>query len=458
MQESQQLAGQISHIRETIDAFLADRLTARLNKLSADDPKRVELIAKFERSAWIGDAANRVRQIQAVTHSLKAIHPDARGTNLYVNPASMPPLDVVGSHVLPAGFASDVVGNAAALDVYKFLRLEVEGRNLLDRLLTGDPAATAALSDDKDQAETWRLAFIGLIRDSERDLVSHTLGKQTYWFIGEDPADDVQYHLLAPLFATSLAQVVHDVLHEDRYGEANKVARAARRSHQEREGVLRDYPALAVRKLGGINAQNVSQMNAQRGGINYLLGSLPPRWDKSVPRNLWGVASVFGPVLMAQGDVRVVVRNLLRFLRKDPAPNMETRNRVDSYVDSLIDEVVAMAGGFHRTLPKGWTADPRCKLTPEERLWLDPLRAEDKGVFRRDWLCMDWPAQIGSRFANWLNARLKTYFPSVGDIEHRRWKRELLVDEDLSGWTQQLHGLRVRLDAPRYIPTRGGRI
>jgi CRISPR-associated protein Csy1 len=439
---------------QAVESFLQERLHAKLDKLPEDDPKRPELIAQFRPGAWIADAARRVSQIQAVTHSLKAIHPNAQGTNLYVDPAGMPSRDVVGSHVLAGGFPSDVVGNAAVLDVYKFLRLEVDARSLLDRLLEGDPETLSALSHDRAKAEEWRLAFVGLIGDRDKELRSHALAKQMYWLVGNDTADDTQYHLLAPLFATSLAQAIHEVLQEYRFGDANKAARAARREHEEYEGVLRDYPALAVRKLGGSKPQNLSQLNSDRGGVNYLLGSLPPQWDQNMPRQLWGVTSVFGPVLTRQADVSAIIRALLRFLQKDPPPNMQTRDRVDRYVDGLIDEIVAMAGGYRRALPAGWTADPRCKLPREEQLWLDPQRAEEDDDFCGEWLRMDWPAQIGQRFGNWLNGRLRTKLPYVGDVEYRHWKNELLVDEQ--GWARDLAEWRSRLKVPHDIPARRG--
>lgn len=112
--------------RTAIGRFLQERLDAKLEKLPEDDPKRHELAAQFAWSTWIDDAARRVGQIQAVTHSLKAIHPDARGTNLYCRPGQLPPRSEIGSHVLGDSFAGDVVGNAAALDVYKFLSVEVD--------------------------------------------------------------------------------------------------------------------------------------------------------------------------------------------------------------------------------------------------------------------------------------------------------------------------------------------
>lgn len=459
MPEAQDPAGRIHRIHSAIADFLNDRLQAKLSKLHEGDSKREKLVAQYQPAAWLEDAARRVRQIGAVTHALKGVHSDAKGSSLYVEPSKMvfrP--EVVGSHVLGAAFVYDVDGNAAVLDVYKFLKLEVDGRALLDYLLEDDSAALRALSDDESIAREWRAAFVGLMQVRRNGVASHALAKQVYWLTGEDAAEDTQYHLLAPLFATSLAQPIHDVLQEYRYGDANKAARNARREGKEHEGVFRDYPALAVRKLGGTQTQNVSQLNAERGGVNYLLGSLPPQWDPSVPRQLWGVTSVFGPVFMRYGHVRGTVQAFLGFLEKDPPSNMETRDRVDVYVDRLIDDLVAMASEIRRSLPTGWTADPRCTLPLEERLWLDPWRAEKDEEFSRAWQFMDWPARIGHRFGNWLNERLKTKFSYVGEVEYRQWKKELLLDEDEIGWARDLHGLRTDLDAPHYIPTRRGKV
>ena len=136
-----------SNYQEAIHAFLQERLHAKLEKLKADENgKRTELIAQHQPAAWLDDAARRVHQIQAVTHSLKPIHPDARGTNLYVEPRTLPPLAELGSHALGERFVGDVVGNAAALDVYKLLKLEVNGRSLLTALLAHDADALAALA------------------------------------------------------------------------------------------------------------------------------------------------------------------------------------------------------------------------------------------------------------------------------------------------------------------------
>ena len=167
--------------RAAIDQFLLERLQSKLEKLRPDDPLRDNLVGSFQRDAWLANAAKRVEQIQAVTHSLKPIHPDARGTNLYVEPASLPPLQEVGSHVLGSAFTGDVVGNAAALDVYKLLKIEVKGRSLLAALLAEDEAAIQALHDDLEQAKSLRDAFVGLTQPRADRPSSHERAKQVYW-------------------------------------------------------------------------------------------------------------------------------------------------------------------------------------------------------------------------------------------------------------------------------------
>jgi CRISPR-associated protein Csy1 len=423
--------GRRALFRAVIEQFLQERRDAKLDKLPADDPKYEALTAAFERDTWLESAAYRVGQIQAVTHTLKAIHPDARGTNLYADPAELHPHAEVGSHALDVDFAGDVVGNAAALDVYKFLRIEVEQKPLLDWILAGDADATAALSDDADQAAEWRAAFAGLIQ-SRGEVATHTRAKQIYWLVGEDPCRNTDFHLLAPLYASSLAHAVFATINEDRFGDEAKAARKARRERRDHAHGYADYPGLAAQKLGGTKPQNISQLNSERGGNNYLLGSLPPTWKTRNVREPWGQDSVF-PRFGYRPLVRETVDALRRFLDNDPDPTMDTRDRRDELTDTIIDELVCFARELHEGLNPGWSADPKCELVEAERLWLDPGRAETDLDFRQRWLRADWPADIGHRFGNWLNARLKGQLP-VGDIEQRHWSKELLIDDAWADW------------------------
>ncbi|WP_343591791.1 type I-F CRISPR-associated protein Csy1 [Paracidovorax wautersii] len=454
MSEAPEAGGQAGY-RAAISAFIQERLQAKLDKLKPDDLLRDEVVASFALDAWLADAARRVAQIQAVTHSLKPIHPDARGTNLYVDPTTLPTLAELGSHALGSHFAGDVVGNAAALDVYKLLKLEVNGRSLLAALLAEDADAIAALHTDPVQAQALRDAFISLTQPRAEGPSSHTLAKQLYWLTGDDACDDAAYTLLAPLYATSLAHAVHAQVQEDRFGDVNKAARQARRDRKAHDGVFHDYPGLAVQNMGGTKPQNISQFNSERRGVNYLLSSLPPQWQTSSLRMPVHAESVFDRLFIARPEVRRTLRALRQFLESAPEPNLATRQRREALMDTLLDELVALAAELQQQLPPGWSCDDERfeKLDENQKLWLDPLRAErlEETDFASRWLRMDWPAAIGQAFANWLNDQLRGKLP-VGDAEAREWKKVLLTDED--GFKQQLRELRDKLDAPHYIPIR----
>lgn len=448
-------AGPGLSFRAAVDAFLQERLQTKLDKLKPDDEAtRAELIAQFQRDTWLDNAAKRVQQIQAVTHSLKPIHPDARGTTLYVQPSSMAPLSEMGSHALGDSFAPDVVGNAAALDVYKFLKMEAAGISLLAALQANTPEAMQALSSDPQKAQLWRDAFVGLLAVRGGKPASHERAKQLYWLVKGDPTDDAAYQLLAPLYATSLAHAVYGELQEHRFGDANKAARQARRDGTAHDGVHHVYRDLAVQKMGGTKPQNVSQLNSERGGTNYLLASLPPpAWTPNQRYLPMHCGSAFDRAFGARPAVRRIVKVLLAFLQTEPEPNRFTREKVDGLINGLVDEAVIYAGEL-QSQPAGWTLDDCYEdLAINEKLWLDPMRAELPGEadFASKWLQMDWPALIAKRFALWLNAELQGKL-SVGDDETRQWRKMLLSES--GSWAQSLRATRDKMDAPKYIPFR----
>jgi len=413
-----------SAIRIVIAEFLQARLDAKLKELAEDDPKRSELRVQFAPLAWLQDAARRVGQIQAVTHSLKPIHPDAKGSSLFREPQSLAALAEVGSHVLGTDFDADVVGNAAALDVYKLLKLEYDGRSLLSLAVDADTDLGSALSGDPTTARNWMAAFAGLAAPRSQ-FTSHTLAKQIYWPVGSDPHDDAAYHLLAPLYPTSLVHRFYLTLQEDRFSEAAKAAREARKTNASHERPVREYPNLAVQKLGGTKPQNISQLNSERRGDNCLLASLPPVWQSLTVKPLFKVESLF-KVFGWRKEVRLLAGHLRRFLEADPARNQETRQRRDELVDALLDEFMQFTAEVH-TLDAGWSADPQCELPPVHCAWLDPDAA---GAIQDDLI-----DRIASDFANWLNAQLRDPLP-MGDPEYLYWRklaRDLFKQEEREG-------------------------
>lgn len=414
-------------IRSGIEAFLKERFDTKTEKLTPDDPKYQALVEQFQFDTWINDAARRVGQLQVVTHSLKPIHPDAKGSNLYAPPESLTSHNVVGSHTLPADFSGDVVGNAAALDVYKFLKLEVEGKSLLERALENDTEFAKALSDNPEQAQAWISAFAA-ITEPRGEHASHTHAKQLYWLVGDDALENEGFHLLAPLYATSLAHRVFQTINHDRFSEEAKEARKAKREGKYAEHPVHNYPNLAVQKMGGTKPQNISQLNSERRGENLLLASLPPSWNVRDIRPPLKVSTVFADpgVFGSRTEVRSLIRDLKRFLEANPAADMHTRDLRDDYTAMLMDELALFAMQMH-SLPAGWSDNETCELSVEETFWLDPGRATEDAAFRDARKATDWADDIRHRFANWLNSALGEKLP-LGDVEFRHWQKALAKD------------------------------
>ncbi|WP_296942114.1 type I-F CRISPR-associated protein Csy1 [uncultured Massilia sp.] len=420
----------VTELRSLIHTFLAKRLEDKLDKLAIDDPKRIELAQQFVPATWLDDAARRVEQIQAVTHSIKPIHPDAKGSSLYSAPSSQSILDVVGSHCLGDDFEIDVVGNAAALNVYKFLKLEHDGSTLLDLSLRGDAHFKMALHDDPEQAQEWLEAFAGLAKPRDR-MHSHTLAKQLFWPVGDDPHDDHGFDLLVPLHASSLAHRIHLQIQDDRFGEAATAAREARKKNEFSDRYVREYPNLAIRKVGGTKPHNISQLNSDRRGENLLLASLPPVWRTSELKPLWNVDSLFVRYGF-RTDVKRIITTLQLFLKKNPKPNEKTRLRVAALLSELIDIFQQLSAEF-RSLSPGWSQLPACKLPPSEQHWLDPAGVQQARAADGRPVPTDTAEQISAAFGRWLNARLQTAL-DVGDAEFQEWRKRLHEHIQLEDW------------------------
>jgi CRISPR-associated protein Csy1 len=399
--------------------------------------------SKYEYAVWLADAARRVRQIEAVTHVHKATHPDAKGTSLHVAPQSLPAHREVGSHLLGEDFAEDVVGNAAALDVYKLLKLEVDGRRLLDWMREGDPDLRCALSEDAELADEWMGAFASLVR-REPKIGSDTLAKQVFWLVGARADQDGDYHLLQPMFASSLAHAVHADIQEARFGDGNKAARQAFREKTKHPTSYRDYRNLVARKLGGTKPQNVSQLNSERGGVNYLLPSLPPEVRDERTLKVHTYESALLPFQWFE-DVNNRVRALADFLRsiQNETSTVDRREDRDQQVQAIADLFATFGATVRARYPAGWTRDQGAKLPWCEQLWLDPERVdlpdreggddaqgrEDDRAFREDYHRGDWCDQVATRFAQWLNQRLRERdLPLLAEAEVQHWAGKLVLD------------------------------
>jgi len=220
---------------EALSAFIAEYIAGRRQtKLEAFDKgaakrseedsatlaaERRELELRYEPKAWLTDAARRAGQINLVTHAAKFTHGDSKSSSIFSEAVAQ---EGYLSSAALSGLEPDAVGNAAVLDVAKLLQTRAEGGDsLLASLKRGDHSALAAFTDDVVQLNEWVAGFTHAFTPGEP--ASHKLAKQGYFPVGDD------YHLISPLFATSLAHAMHQKMVSLRFGDDVKAIWKARR-------------------------------------------------------------------------------------------------------------------------------------------------------------------------------------------------------------------------------------
>lgn len=172
------IAGRRQTKLEAFDKEAAKRNDADIYALAVE---RRELELRYEPAAWLTDAAKRAGQISLVTHAAKFTHGDSKSSSIYSEAVAHE--GYLSSSALP-DLETDAVGNAAVLDVAKFLQSNIGGDSLLACLKRGDHRPFAAFTDDAVQLNEWISGFSRALDTGEP--ASHKLAKQSYFPVEGD--------------------------------------------------------------------------------------------------------------------------------------------------------------------------------------------------------------------------------------------------------------------------------
>jgi len=116
--------------------------------------------------------------------------------------------------------------------------------------------------------------------------------------------------------------------------------------------------------IGGTKPQNAGSL--AYGGLP-MLSNLPPSWEGS---NLPYGENNFFKKWASQKSTRKLWQNLNAFLKSDPKPTRETRDRRDALMNAILKDLMGYRV-FCRESP-GWTESPSCRLPEDQKAWLDP--------------------------------------------------------------------------------------
>lgn len=425
------IAGRRQTKLDAFDKVAQKRLGSADAKLQSEIlQERRELELRYETRAWLTNAARRAGQINLVTHAAKFTHGDAKNSSFFSEPTVSEGYLSTSSLSKPA---VDAVGNAAILDVAKLLQSEVEGDSLLACLQRQDRKPFAPLAENDRQLNDWLAGFSEALKSKE--LASHKLAKQIYFPVADG------YHLLNPLFSSSLAHALHQRLVALRFSDESKAAWKARKDGQWHPQPLVVIPKTAVMKFGGDNAQNISALNRTRGGRTWLLSSIPPTW-KTQHNPPYARKTFFGPgpFESATRDIRRRLISLL--ISTGDTKNLAIRRARDHLIDEIIDVLFSQAADIQRPEWSCWTQNDECQLKPLQQLWLDPWRAQRDEAFRLEREKDDWQAALAEDFSLWLNGHLRRGELNVGKAELREWQSKPLFRRRLREMEQAIRSYR----------------
>ena len=414
-------------IRHVIIAFLNSRKEAKLESLQKKLEKEknfdkrlkiqeeiTEIDEKFDLYNWIEDAARRSSWLSLSTHSVKFIHPDAKGSSIFLQKAKYNSDDLVGTHSLREEFI-DAAGNAAALDIFSFLKQEVNNKTIFQLVREKDTELLKTFSEDEEKAEKIRQSFENIANTKHPSV--HTLVKQVYF-----PVEN-SYHLLAPLFPSSLVHKLYEHINYFRSSEEVKHIQDLKAKKLPHDTGYRSYPNIAVQQFGGSKPQNISQLNSDRGGQAYLLPSFPPLWKSAKRRPILHIDDPVAQIFARRFDVEMKVKGVVSFLKQyKNQNNMKIRRKSERYLSDLLDELILFTFEMWE-LEAGWSLDENCRLKESFKLWLDPGRGKTEDSFYVAFRNMEWINDVAKVYVKWLTdvfdkeAKKKDFKLLLGDEE-----------------------------------------
>ncbi|MDD5053548.1 MAG: type I-F CRISPR-associated protein Csy1 [Sulfuricurvum sp.] len=317
----------------------------------------------FSFDEWLIDSAKKAGQMSISTHPCTFSHPSARkNKNGYVTPIIA---DVIGRNdgLLRSGnviVQRDALGNAAAIKIYKFLHLVMEGgQNLMNHIKEDSKLAKKLLAGRDEDYTTLRNGFLAMLDGETKEVITSSKIKQVYF-----PVDD-DYHQLSILSNSGLIYHLKKRIDTIRFSdEAKELREKKRKNMPSDEGFCELYDLTAI-GYGGTKPQNISVLNNQNGGKAYLLRSMPPVIEK---RSIRFPKRDFFRESIRPYDVKDTFHALHTIFKTD-YNNVNIRDGKHYRYQQLIDRVIEKMWDV-RSVAESQYFEGTSQLAGYQRIWL----------------------------------------------------------------------------------------
>ncbi|MCF7859722.1 MAG: type I-F CRISPR-associated protein Csy1 [Candidatus Cloacimonetes bacterium] len=378
-----------AYINEKKETWLKNKITQTMNEEEAEN-KRQEGEEKFSLENWLPDAAKRASQISFASHPCTFSHPSARkNKNSYVTSVIEKSIKAPDGYLRSGNVQVeiDALGNAAALDVYKFLTLKMQDdRKLIDHIEQGSHLAVALLTIQSENYETLRTNFLKIKNTSNNgNTITSSKIKQVFFPVESD------YHLLSLLSNSGIIFDLKKRINSIRFSEENKQAREKKRNNVFHEKSFPELYDLYVVGFGGTKPQNVSVFNYENGGRAYLLKSLPP---KILQRNIRFPKKNFFMETVRFYHYRSIFEALHKLFQAD-YNNTRIRTARDFHIQELIDRIIAAMWAV-RSIPFNNYRPELSNLKKHQKIWLCPEFQESRESEEH------WLGDLCNEISSWI--------------------------------------------------------
>jgi len=380
-------------MNEVITKFFDERKESWLKKNIKNSMEKDEVCELYEKSVslfslevWLPNASKRAGQISMATHPCTFSHPSARkNKNGYVSSIIATNSDSADG-LLRSGNVKvqrDALGNAAALDVHKFLNLIMpDGKVLLEHIEEDTALAKSLLNIKSKSYQVLKDEFLEIIKCSDEILTSSKI-KQVYFPIEEE------YHLLSILSNSGIIFHLRKKLDTIRFGgdeEGKKHLKSLRELRKNtkfsEEGFSEIYNLTTI-GYGGTKPQNISVLNSKNGGKAQLLNAMPPNIEY---RDTYFPKSDFFKESMKLWKLKETFMALHTIYKIKDYTNKAIRDATKYHYENLIEKVIEQMWAVRAVSDKLYfesnsTLDGYQKIwlvskyekEREEELWLDKI-------------------------------------------------------------------------------------
>lgn len=421
--KNREIESEKDEVRKAKLIYDRDKKTEELNKHRIMSPLS-------EIPKWLEKSSNKSGSIKKATHVLRFTHSSSVADGVFLTEKSED--RILSTSSLKNRSYDMAHNNGALVSISRFLALKNGATTIFDEIIKGGVDFLRPFSTDEEKIKKWSEGFNKLVV-KETEIRTADKAKQIYFPLNnENSLDDKggicykNYHLVIPIFSSTLAEEIYSRQTVLRFGEEQKIIREEKKggsgvlniTSRYHQTPLIEFPHLAVQKFGGAQPQNVSMLNKGRSwkadkkdkitwGVTYLFDTRPPTWQSQLKPPIKS-RSLFGRGFHLPGvkeDIDYLCEYLLRFERIDlSVKNPERLKWIEKWVRSISDEFLIYVASIQK-FPAGWSNSRDIALKPEHQYLLDPFRQDDK--FQVDRKACEWQAVVCDDFGWWLNTRLR---------------------------------------------------